>query len=72
MSQGSSVSVVIRLLAGHPGFNSWQGQEFFSHCHHVKTALGPTQPPIIWIMGLEWLGHESDYPHSSSTEVYIA
>jgi len=36
----SIVSVVARLRAGRPGFDSWQGQGFFSLPHHVKTGSG--------------------------------
>jgi len=25
-----------------------------SPCHHINTALWPTQPPIQWVMGVHW------------------
>jgi hypothetical protein len=28
-----------------------------------RLALGPIQPPIQWVLGVKWLGHEAD--HSS-------
>jgi len=34
------VSIVTRLWAGCPGFDSWQGQGFFPLCHHVQTSFG--------------------------------
>jgi hypothetical protein len=54
---------VTTLRAGRPGFDSRQGQEFFSLRH-----LGPTQSPIQWVPGdlspvVKRLGHEAD--HSS-------
>jgi hypothetical protein len=47
-------------------FESQQGQEFFSSKKCTKLALGPTQPPIEWVLralslGVRQLGHEADH-----------
>jgi hypothetical protein len=34
------------------GFNSWQGLGIFPLTTTSRTALGPTQPPIQWVLGL--------------------
>jgi len=45
---GNSVSIVIRLRAEQPGFNSRQGQWwfFFLFATAPMPALGPTQPHV--------------------------
>ena len=51
------------------GIESWWGQDFL---HPSRLALGPTQPPTWWILGLftgvKWPGCGVNYPPSSSTE----
>jgi hypothetical protein len=42
-----SVSEMIRLGAGQPGFNSWQWQKSLSS----RPRLGPSQAPIKWVHG---------------------
>jgi hypothetical protein len=37
-SQDSSVTIMTRVWAGWPEFNTWQGQGIFSLCHHVQTG----------------------------------
>jgi len=39
-----------------------------------RPALGPTQPPIQWVLGalssgVKWLGHEADHSHPSSAKI---
>jgi hypothetical protein len=45
-SWGSSVKVVVRLWAGWLGFNSQQGQGFFTFTTTSIPALVPAQPTI--------------------------
>jgi hypothetical protein len=42
MSQGSSVSIVNRLL------NFWQVHNIFLFATASRLALGPTEPPVHW------------------------
>jgi hypothetical protein len=49
--RGSSVSSVIRLLAGQPRFDSRQGQGFFFIATPSRPALGFTHPPAKWKLG---------------------
>jgi hypothetical protein len=44
-----------RQLAERPEFDSRQGQIFFS-ATASRRALGPTQPPIQWVLGAVSLG----------------
>jgi hypothetical protein len=46
----------------------------FSHCHHIQTGLGPTQPPIQRVLGaltlaVKQVGHEADHSPPCSAEV---
>jgi hypothetical protein len=35
----------------------------------VTLVLGPTQPPIQWVLGVKWLGGEADHSPTNSAEV---
>jgi hypothetical protein len=63
-----------RLWAGQLGFNFQQGQEIFLFSTVYRSALGPAQPPIRWILGTLSLGvklpgHKADHLHPFSAEV---
>jgi hypothetical protein len=56
------------------GFSSWWGLGIFLFTTMSRTALGPTQPPLQWVLGavsleIKWRGHEADNSPPSSTEV---
>jgi hypothetical protein len=51
------------------GFDSWWGLGIFLFTTASRTALGPTQFPIQWVLGVKWLGHEVDHSPPSSVEV---
>jgi len=35
-------------------FESSQGQEIFSFSETFRLTLGPTQPPVQWVLGAKW------------------
>jgi hypothetical protein len=45
----SIVGIVTRYRLGGPGIESRCGRDF---PHLSRLALGPTQPPIQWVLGL--------------------
>jgi len=45
------VTIVTRLFAEQPAFDSHQGMEFFPLATMSKPALGPTQPPVQCVLG---------------------
>jgi hypothetical protein len=45
------------------------GQDIFLFSTASKPALGPTQPPIKWVLGEKRQGREADYTPPSSAEV---
>jgi hypothetical protein len=70
------VSIVTRLWARQPGFDSWKGQGMnFFFIAASTLAMGPTHPPVQWVLralslwGLKQLGNEDDYSPPSYTEV---
>jgi hypothetical protein len=70
----ADVSIVTRLQAGRPRFDSRQGlSENFFHATASGPALGPTQPPIQWVPGALSLevkpAREADHSPPSSVEV---
>jgi hypothetical protein len=73
-SQGCSVSIVTRLRAGRPGFDSRQGMErLFLFATASIPAMRPSQPPIEWVPGAFYPGVkrpwcEADHSLSYSTK----
>jgi hypothetical protein len=58
---------MIRVL----GFDSQQGLGIFLFITASGTAMGPTQPPIQWVLGalslgVKWPGREADHSPLSS------
>jgi hypothetical protein len=56
------------------GFNSRRGLEIFLFTTALRTAQGPTRPPIQWVPGalsleVERSGREADHLPPSSAEV---
>jgi hypothetical protein len=52
------------------GIDGWdsipRGGKIFLHSTVSRLALGPTQPPIQWVLGvlsqgIKWLGREADH-----------
>jgi hypothetical protein len=61
-------------MIGVLGFDSWQGLGIFLFTTASRTALGPTQPPIQWVLGalspgIKRPGREADHSPPSSAEV---
>jgi hypothetical protein len=76
MRRGSSVSIVIRLRAGRPEYDSQQRQGFFSLRHLIQIGSEPSQPSIKWVAGEGGLspgvnrpGREAGHSSLSSAEV---
>jgi hypothetical protein len=49
MGRGSAISVATCSELDGPGIESEWEQDFL---HVSRLALGPTQPPIQWVLGL--------------------
>jgi len=65
----SSERVVTKLWAGRSGFDSWQGQEFFSLRHHVQTGCGAHLTSYSIGTAVFSPGHEANHSPPSSAEV---
>jgi len=52
VASSSSGSIVTRLRAGRPDFDTRQGLGLFLFATASRSALGTTQPPSNWILGL--------------------
>jgi len=65
----SSVGVAIQCGLDGPGIKSRCERDF---PHPSRQALGPTQPPTQWVVGLfpstKWPGPSFDHPLPSSAE----
>jgi hypothetical protein len=48
---GSSVGIATGYGLDGPGIESQWGQDF---SHMSRPALGPTQAPVQWVLGLSW------------------
>jgi hypothetical protein len=61
------------LRAGRPGLDSRQRQEVFLFSTASRPTLGPTQPPVQWVLEDsprgKLKGREADHSPPSSTEV---
>jgi len=51
VGQDSAVGIVTRYCLDSLGFKSRWGRYF---PHPIKLSLGPTQTPILWVLGLTW------------------
>jgi len=63
------ISTVIRPMSGRSGFDSWQGQEFFSLRHHVQTGCGAHLTSYSIGTAVFSPGHEANHSPPSSAEV---
>jgi hypothetical protein len=55
---------------GQDGFGSTPGRARGFYIHHsVQRALGPTQPPVQWLLGVKRPGREAGHSTPSSAKV---
>jgi hypothetical protein len=71
--RSDSTSVVTRLRAGRPRFDSWQWLAIFPFSTAFRPVLGLNQTPIQWLpvaisSGVKRPGREADHSHLSSAE----
>jgi hypothetical protein len=60
--------MVTRLLMDGPGFDFWWEQEIFLLSKMSRQFLGPTHPPVQWVLGVispevKWPQNEDDNLH---------
>jgi hypothetical protein len=71
--QGSIIGVVTMLQAGWFGVLILAGARDFFLSRSSRLALGPTQPPIQWVLAffysIKWPRLEVDHSPPSSAEV---
>jgi hypothetical protein len=73
-SRGSSASIVTRLRAGLPDSIPGRGRDSFLIVTASKPALGPTKPPIQWVLrsrspGIKRTGREANHSPPPSAEL---
>jgi hypothetical protein len=68
---GVAQSVVTKLWAGQPGFNSRneRGKDVFLVTTASRPSVGSTQTLIKWVPGVKLPGHEIDHSPPTSAEV---
>jgi hypothetical protein len=62
-------SIATRLLVGQSTVQACESQETLFSSRTTRPALGPTQPPFQWIMGVKWSELEVNQSPPSSAEV---
>jgi hypothetical protein len=63
---GSSVGIETGYGLDGPGNESRWGRDF---SHTSRSALGPTQPPVQWVPGVNRPGRGADHPPPPRAEV---
>ena len=68
-----SECIVARPRDGRPRtceLEAWQEQQIFLFPTGTRLALGPTQPPVQWVLakgtpssGIKWLRFQADHSH---------
>ena len=56
MGRDSSVGIATLYGLDGPGIEPWWGRDF---PHPFRPAVGPTQPPIQWVLGVDHLSTSS-------------
>jgi hypothetical protein len=77
VSWDSSVGIATKLWAGQQkswGLTPGRGKRFFLFSVTSRLALGPTQPPVQWVLEavsprVKQQGHEADHSSPSSAMV---
>jgi hypothetical protein len=64
-----AASIATRLLVRQSTVQACEGQETFFSSRTTWPALGPTQPPVHWIVGVKWPELEVNQSSPSSAEV---
>jgi hypothetical protein len=48
---------------------SQQEPDIFLLCTEFRLAVGPTQLPIIWVLGVKWLDYEANHVTPTNAEI---